>query len=57
VAALQEQLKALDRQIAALTKAPQLHAVQELQKVPGIGPVKDWTLGGWPWRGWPWMVR
>lgn len=39
VAALQAQLKVVDRQIAGLTRAPELAAVQELQKVPGIGPV------------------
>jgi transposase len=39
VLALQEQIKDADRRIAALTKAPELQAVRELQKVPGIGPV------------------
>lgn len=34
VIALQEQLKVVDRQIATLTKAPELSAVKELQKVP-----------------------
>jgi hypothetical protein len=29
----------VDQQIAALTKTPELQAVKELQKVPGIGPV------------------
>lgn len=47
VLALQEQLKDADRQIAALTKSPQapeLHAVKELQKVPGVGPVIAATM-------------
>jgi len=44
VAALQVQLKAVDRQIATLTKAPELKAMRELQKVPGIGPVVAATL-------------
>lgn len=47
VEALQAQLKAVDRQIAGLTtspQAPELTAVQELQKVPGIGPVVAATL-------------
>jgi transposase len=44
VAALQEQLKVVDRQISALTKAPEFQAIQELQKVPGIGPVIAATL-------------
>lgn len=44
LAALTEQIKQVDRQIAALTKAPQLQAVQELQKVPGIGPVTAATV-------------
>ena len=44
VLALQEQLKAADRQIAGLTKAPELQALKELQKVPGIGPVIAATL-------------
>jgi transposase len=47
VEALQVQIEEADRQIAALTKSPQapeLRAVQELQKVPGIGPVVAATL-------------
>lgn len=44
VTALQGQLKAVDHQIAGLTKAPELAAVKELQKVPGIGPVIAATL-------------
>lgn len=44
VEVLQNQLKTVDRQIAGLTKAPELQAVQELQKVPGIGPVVASTL-------------
>ena len=44
VMALQEQIKEVDRQITTLTKAPQLSAVQELQKVPGIGPVTAATV-------------
>jgi transposase len=44
VVALQAQIKAADRHIAALTKAPELQAAQELQKVPGIGPVIAATL-------------
>ena len=44
VTALQKQLKAVDGQIAKLTKTPQMKAVQELQKVPGIGPVVATTL-------------
>jgi len=44
VVALQEQIKDADRQIAGLVKAPELQAVKELQKVPGIGPVIAATL-------------
>lgn len=44
IVALQEQLKAVDQQIAGLTKAPELHVVQELLKVPGIGPVTASTM-------------
>lgn len=44
VLTLQEQIKDADRQIASLTKAPELQAVKELQKVPGIGPVIAATL-------------
>ena len=44
ILALQEQLKNVDRQIAGLTKAPELQAVKELQKVPGIGPVVAATM-------------
>lgn len=44
VEALGEQLKEVDRRIAALSKAPQLEVVQELQKVPGIGPVTAATV-------------
>lgn len=44
IEALQSQLKTVDRQIAQLTKAPELTAVKELQKVPGIGPVIATTL-------------
>ena len=44
VVALQEQIKDADRQIAILTTAPELAAVKELQKVPGIGPVIASTL-------------
>lgn len=48
VAALQEQLDTVDREIARLTRgaqaAPELGAVQELRKVPGIGPVVAATL-------------
>lgn len=44
VSALQEQIKEADRQIARLTSAPELAAVKELQKVPGIGPVIASTL-------------
>ena len=44
VEALQKQLKAVDRQIAKKTKTPEMKAVQELQKVPGIGPVVATTL-------------
>jgi len=44
IEALQQQLKELDRRIAALTRAPEMTAVQELQKVPGIGPVVAATL-------------
>lgn len=42
--ALQTQLREIDRQIATLTRAPELAAVKELQKVPGIGPVVASTL-------------
>jgi len=64
VLALQQQIKAADRQIAALIKAPELAAVMELQKVPGVGPVIAATLAsrlsarsfghsdpGAPWAG------
>ena len=44
VTVLQEQLKEADRQIAGLTRAPELQAVKELQQVPGIGPVIAATL-------------
>jgi transposase len=44
VGALQNQLKVVDQQITGLTKAPELQAVKELQKVPGIGPVIAATL-------------
>lgn len=44
VLALQEQIKEADRKIARLTNAPELTAVKELQKVPGIGPVIAATL-------------
>lgn len=44
VEALQKQLKEVDRQVALLTQAPELAAVKELQKVPGIGPVVASTL-------------
>jgi transposase len=44
VQALQDQLKVVDQEIAGLTKAPELQAVKELQKVPGIGPVIAATL-------------
>jgi transposase len=44
ITTLQAQLKAVDQQIAGLTRAPELTAVQELQKVPGIGPVIAATL-------------
>lgn len=44
VEALQKQLKDVDRQVAVLTQAPELAAVKELQKVPGIGPVVASTL-------------
>jgi len=39
VAALREQLQVVDRQIAEMTRAPELAVVQELLKVHGIGPV------------------
>jgi transposase len=39
ILALREQLKVVDQQIADLAKAPELAVVQELLKVPGIGPV------------------
>jgi transposase len=44
VEALQKQLKAIDRQIDRLAKTPEMKAVQELQKVPGIGPVVATTV-------------
>lgn len=44
VAALSEQIKEVDRRIAALTKEPGLQVVKELQKVPGIGPVTAATV-------------
>lgn len=44
VEALQTQLKEVDKQIALLTRAPQLAQVKELQKVPGIGPVVAATV-------------
>jgi transposase len=44
IAALKEQIKAADRQLAKLNKTPEFQAVKELQKVPGIGPVVAMTL-------------
>jgi len=44
IEALQKQLKEVDQEIAKLTAAPELTAVQELQKVPGIGPVVSASL-------------
>lgn len=44
VNALNRQLKKVDRQIEALTKAPELEVVQKLQEVPGIGPVTAATV-------------
>jgi transposase len=44
IVALQHQIKDADRQIAVLTKTPELAAVKELQKVPGIGPVIAATM-------------
>lgn len=44
ISVLQEQLKQVDRQLAQRTRAPELAAVGELQKVPGIGPVIATTL-------------
>lgn len=44
IATLQEQLKALDKTLADKAKAPELAAIGELQKVPGIGPVVATTL-------------
>jgi transposase len=44
IAALKTQLGEVDRQIAALTKTPEMAAVKELLKVPGIGPVVASTL-------------
>jgi transposase len=39
VSALREQLEVINRQIAELTKAPEMEAVQRLLEVHGIGPV------------------
>ena len=44
IAPLQEQIKAIDKQVRQLTKAPELAAAKELQKIPGIGPVTAATL-------------
>jgi transposase len=44
ILALQAQIKDANHQIAALSQAPELQAVKELQKVPGIGPVVAATL-------------
>jgi len=44
VLALQKQLKVVDKVIATCTRAPEMKAVKELQKVPGIGPVVATTL-------------
>ena len=44
ITALREQLKGLDRQIAALAAAPEMKVAKELQKVPGIGPIVSATL-------------
>jgi transposase len=41
---LKEQLRVVDRQIAELSKAPEMNVAQELQKVPGIGPVTAATV-------------
>ena len=44
IAPLKAQIKALDKQMRQLTQAPELAAVKELQKIPGIGPVTAATL-------------
>jgi transposase len=44
VEALQKQLKVVDGEIARCTRTPEMAAVKELQKVPGIGPVIAATL-------------
>ena len=44
IAALKTQLDEVDRLIANLTKAPEMAAVKELQRIPGIGPVVASTL-------------
>lgn len=51
VVAVREQIEAADKEIARLTRsqealeqAPQMKAIQELQKVPGIGPIVAATL-------------
>lgn len=44
VEALQKQIKVVDKEIASCTRTPEMKAVQELQKVPGIGPVVATTL-------------
>lgn len=41
---LKEQLSVVDKQIAGLTKAPEMKAVQELLQVPGIGLVTAATV-------------
>ncbi len=44
IAPLKTQIKAIDQQVRKLTQAPELAAVKELQKIPGIGPVTAATL-------------
>ena len=44
VDALKEQLRVVDKQIAVLVEAPEMKMVQELLKVPGIGPVTASTV-------------
>src|SRR5690606_34178838 len=44
VQVLKEQLSVIDKQIAGLTKAPEMKAVQKLKEVPGIGQVTATTV-------------
>jgi transposase len=44
IVALKAQIKAVDLEVKALCRTPELAVIQELQKVPGIGPVVATTI-------------